>query len=152
MGAEFRLLSSYLVLGSLIECHVLIVTHLLLCVPPLASPFPRHPTGLSEACARSSAPAMRSSRAGPAMRSSRAGPQLRRSKGSEPGVGTELSWGYPPTSELTWVCAQTPVERRRSCWKGPFCTSMLVGERVSKFSPLTLGDLAFRRLFWRAIG
>ena len=35
-----------------------------------------------------------------------------------------------PSHQLTWVCAQTPVERLLSSWKGPFCTSMIVRGRV----------------------
>ena len=35
-----------------------------------------------------------------------------------------------PSHQVTWVCSQTLVERLLSSWKGPFCTSMLVGERV----------------------
>ena len=36
---------------------------------------------------------------------------------------------YPPASQRG--SAQTPVERLFSSWKGPFCTSMLVGGRVA---------------------
>ena len=53
-------------------------------------------------------------------------------------------------SQLTWVCAQTPVERLLSSWKGPFCTSMLVGGRETHFrtsqrltqTPSSPGDFA----------
>ena len=34
---------------------------------------------------------------------------------------------FLPSRQLSWVCAQTTVERIVSSWKGPFCTSMLVG-------------------------
>ena len=47
------------------------------------------------------------------------------------GVCSFLFGGKAPTPPaIPWISAQTPVERLLSSWKGPFCTSILVGGRV----------------------
>ena len=64
----------------------------------------------------------------------------RPAKRESPGGGMAKRLTLPPAN---MGCAQSPTERGLSSWKGPFCTSTLVGGRVSHTS-LT-GPLV---LFW----
>ena len=55
----------------------------------------------------------------------------RKSKGEPPHLLREKLRHMLPSHQLTWRCTG-PVERLFSSGKGPFCTSMLVGGRVSQ--------------------